>query len=108
MQINPYLFFDGSCEEAFKFYEQCFGGKIDQMINHEGTPAAEQVPPEWRKKILHARLTIGDQLIMGSDTPPDCLQKPQGFSVNLAIKTPEEAERMFKALAENGTVNMPL
>jgi PhnB protein len=108
MQLNPYLFFNGQCEAAFKFYEKCLGGKIEAMILHEGTPAADQVPAEWRKKILHARLVVGDQVLMGSDAPPDRFQKPQGFSVSLGVKDPAEAERIFLALAENGKVRMPI
>ena len=108
MQLNPYLLFNGQCETAFKFYEKCLGGKIEAMILHEGTPAADQVPAEWRKKILHARLVVGDQVLMGSDAPPDRFQKPQGFSVSLGVKDPAEAERIFLALAENGKVRMPI
>ena len=70
MQLNSYLFFNGQCETAFKFYEQCLGGKIVAMLTHAGTPAEENVPPEWRNKILHARLTVGDSVLMGSDAPP--------------------------------------
>ena len=70
MQMNSYLLFDGQCENAFKFYAKGLGGKIEAMIPHEGTPAADQVPAEWRAKILHARLTIGDQVLMGSDAQP--------------------------------------
>jgi PhnB protein len=55
MQVNPYVMFTGQCEAAFTFYAKCLGGKIEAMLPHEGTPAAEGVPPEWRKKILHAR-----------------------------------------------------
>jgi len=108
MQLNPYLLFNGQCETAFKFYEKCLGGKIEAMVLHEGTPAADQVPAEWRKKILHARLVVGDQVLMGSDAPPDRFQKPQGFSVSLGVKDPAEAERIFLALAENGKVRMPI
>jgi PhnB protein len=108
MQLNPYLTFNGQCEAAFKFYEQCLGGKIDAMLTHEGTAMADQVPAEWRKKILHARLTVGDQVLMGSDAPPRRYEKPQGFSVSLNTKDQAEAERIFHALAENGTVQMPL
>src|SRR4051812_38257632 len=67
MRFDTYLFFNGQCEEAFKFYEQCFGGKIEAMLPHEGTPAAEHVPADWQKKIMHARLTIGDSVLMASD-----------------------------------------
>jgi PhnB protein len=104
--MNPYLLFDGQCEAAFKFYEKCLGGKIEAMIPHEGTPAADYVPAEWRAKILHARMVVGDQILMASDAPPGRQAKPQGFSVNLAFKDPAEAERVFKALAEGGSVTM--
>lgn len=108
MQLNPYLLFNGQCEAAFKFYEQCLGGKIEAMMTHAGTPAEDHVPSEWRNKILHACLTVGDQALMGSDAPPDRYEKPQGFSVSLNVNAPAEAERIFHALAENGTVQMPL
>ena len=107
MQINPYLFFNGQCEAAFKFYAECLGGKIDAMMTHAGTPAEEHVPAEWRNKILHARMTVGDNVLMASDAPPDHYEKPQGFSVSIQIKDKAEAERIFNALAENGVVTMP-
>jgi PhnB protein len=66
------------------------------------------VPSEWRNKILHARLVIGDQVLMGSDAPPEHYQKPQGFSVSIGLKDTAEAERIFHALAEKGTVQMPI
>jgi PhnB protein len=108
MQLNPYLVFPGQCEAAFKFYEQCLRGKIEAMIPHAGTPAEGHVPPEWAKKILHARLRVGDEVLMGSDAPPDRFEAPKGFSVSLQVKDPAEAERIFHALADNGTVRMPL
>jgi PhnB protein len=108
MQLNTYLVFNGQCEEAFKFYEQSLGGKIAAMFTHAGTPAAEHVPPEWLNKIMHVRLEVDDSVLMGSDAPPDRYKPPQGFSVNIAVEKPEEAERIFHALAEGGTVGMPL
>jgi PhnB protein len=108
MQLNSYLFFNGQCEEAFKFYEQCLGGKIEAMATHGGSPAEEHVPVEWRDKILHARLAVGDQVLMGSDAPPGHYAEPKGFSVSLQIGDPAEAERIFHALAENGKVQMPM
>jgi PhnB protein len=108
MQMNPYLTFDGRCEAAFKFYEKVLGGKIVAMMPHEGTPAAEHVPPEWRNKIMHARLTIGDKVLMGSDAPAGQREEMKGFSVTLGIDDPAEAERVFHALAEKGTVRMPI
>ena len=108
MQLNPYLTFAGQCEAAFKFYERCLGGKIEAMMTHEGTPMAAHVPETWRSKIMHARLTMGDKVLMGSDAPPDRYQKPQGMTVTLGIDNPAEAERIYNALSQNGTVQMPL
>jgi PhnB protein len=108
MQLNPYLLFTGQCEEAFKFYEKLLGGKIEAMMAHEGTPAEKGVPPEWRKKILHARLAVGDQVLMASDAPPGRQQQPQGFSVSITLKDPAEAERIYHGLAEGATVTMPI
>src|SRR5207245_3216964 len=108
MQLNPYLTFNGQCEAAFKFYEKCLGGKIEAMLTHEGTPAEQHVPSEWRKKILHARLTVGDEVLMGSDAPPERYEQPQGFSVSLNTTDPAQAERIFRALSENGNVQMSL
>jgi PhnB protein len=111
MQLIPYLSFNGECEAAFTFYEQVLRGKIVAMLSHAGTPAEEHVPPEWRAKIMHARLAVGDEVLMGSDAPPSGqgrYEQPKGFSVTLQIKDPAEAERIFNALAEGGTVQMPL
>ncbi len=108
MQLNPYLTFDGQCEAAFKFYAQALGGKIVAMMPHEGSPMAEHVPAEWRKKIMHARLSIGDMVLMGSDSPPDRYEPMKGFSVTLSIDEPAEAERVFRALSPNATVQMPI
>jgi PhnB protein len=71
MKLNPYLLFDGKCEEAFTSYQKILGGEIVAMIPHEGTPAAEKLPSEWRKKIIHARLVGNGMVLMGSDAPPD-------------------------------------
>ena len=108
MYVNPYLTFDGDCEAAFKVYAKVLGGKIVAMMPHEGTPAETHVPAEWRKKILHARLVFGDSVLMASDAPPGRFEKMQGFSVSLVMKDPAEAERIFNAFADGGTVRMPL
>ncbi|MES2102608.1 MAG: VOC family protein [Pseudomonadota bacterium] len=108
MQMHPYLTFDGRCEAAFNFYQKVLGGKIVMMMNHGDSPMAGQVPKEWGEKILHARLEIGDMVLMGSDSPPDYREKPQGFSVSLSMADPAEAERIFAALSEKAEVRMPL
>jgi len=108
MKLNPYLSFNGQCEAAFKFYERCFGGKIECLMTYESRPGEYTVPPEWHKKILHATLMVGDQVLMGADVPPGRYQKPQGFSLTLGLKDQAQAERIFTALAEEGTVEMAL
>jgi PhnB protein len=108
MQVNPYLFYNGNCEAAFKFYARVLGGEIEAMLPHEGTPGSEQLPAEWQKKITHAKLSIDGEVLMGSDAPPGHFNKPQGFSVSLQIEDPAEAERKFQALSEGGVVNLPI
>jgi PhnB protein len=108
MQLNPYLTFGGQCEAAFKFYEKVLGGKIEAMHSHAGSPMENQVPPEWRSKIMHARLNVGGNLLMGSDAPPDRYEQMKGFTVTLGTNDPNEAERIFKALSKKGTVQMPI
>ncbi len=108
MQLNPYLNFNGQCEAAFRFYEKCLGGKIVEMLTHGGSPIADQIPKEMHDRILHARLTIGDKVLMGSDCPAGQYDAPKGFAVTLGIGNPTEAERVFHALAENGSVQMPI
>lgn len=108
MHVNPYLTFDGNCEEAIKAYAKILDGKIVAMMPHEGTPAEKHAPPEWRKKILHARLVFGDDVLMASDAPPGRFQKMQGVHVSLVTEDPAEAERIFTSLAEGASITMPL
>jgi PhnB protein len=108
MQLNPYLLFNGNCEEAFNFYAKCLGGKIVAIARYEGSPMGQSVPPEWSKKVMHARLTFGNAVLMGSDPPPGHQDAMKGFQVNINVSDPAEAERVFHALAENGTVRMPI
>ncbi|MFB2839829.1 VOC family protein [Floridanema evergladense] len=110
MQLNPYLMFNGQCEEAFKFYEQCLGGKITDMMTYAESPepaTQEEIPSDWRNKIMHTSLMIGNQELMGSDSPPQYHQETKGFSVTITLDDPVEADRIFHTLAENGTVQMP-
>lgn len=107
MQLNPYLMFNGNCDAAFKFYERCFGGKIVTRMTHQEAPSAENVSSDWQDKIMHVCLDLGERLLMGSDCPPGYFESPQGFYVQISIDNPAEAERVFQALAENGTVKMP-
>ena len=108
MQLNPYLSFNGQCESAFNFYAQCLGGKTVMKLTYGETPMADQTPPGWRDKIAHMRLVVGDKILMGSDSPPDRYEEAKGMTVTIGVDDPAEAERIFHALAENGTVRMPI
>jgi len=108
MQVNTYLLFGGQCEAAFKFYEQALGGKIQYLSTYGESPMPDMVPAEWRGKIMHGTLALGEQVIMASDAPPDRFKQPQGFSVAAEASDQTEAERMFAALSENGQVTMPM
>jgi PhnB protein len=108
MNLNPYLNFEGTCREAMEFYAKVLGGKILTMMTFADMPGDQSCMPENRELIAHARLAIGDEQLMASDAPADRFEKPQGFSVTLNIKEPAEAERVYNALAEGGTVGMPL
>jgi len=108
MELCPYLVFDGQCAAAFRFYAQALGGTIESMQTFGESPMPEREAPEWRDRMLHARLSVGGQVLMGSDSPPDRHDRPQGFSVSLSVDSPAEAERIFQALAAGGTVQMAI
>ena len=107
MRLNPYLRFDGQCADAFRFYERVLGGTIEMMMRYGESPMADQVPPEDRDRIMHCSLAVGSATLMGADGPPtDAISN--GSAVMLGVDTPEEAERVFAALSEGGTSQMPM
>jgi PhnB protein len=107
MQLIPYLHFNGRCQEAFKFYEQVLGGKIEAMLTYGETPAADHVGAEFRDRIIHACLKVGGAVLMASDSPYDCSDEMKGASVSLHVEDTEAADRIFNALVDGGTVKMP-
>lgn len=108
MQINPYLNFDGNCAEAFKFYEQALGGQIlFSMTWGEMPGAADQFPAETLSRIMHINLKVGEQSIMGADSPPDQYQAPKGINVSVHLKDKAEGAKVFQALSAGGNVTMP-
>ena len=108
MQMTTYLSFKGQCETAFKFYEECLGGRLGAIFRYAGSPLADQVPADWQDRVMHGSLTIGDQVLMGGDVAPDRYEEPRGFSLSLQIKSTTDAERVFRELARDGRVVMPL
>jgi PhnB protein len=110
MKLNPQISlpFDGRCEAAFRFYEQCLNGRIAFMLKWGDSPMAADAPPGWEAKIAHATLLIGDAGFAGSDVPPDRYEQPRGFQILLNMDDAVAGERIFQALAEGGRIEMPL
>lgn len=108
MQLSPHLSFQGDCEAAFKFYEQCLGAQPGAIFRYAETPVAGHVPADWADKVMHGSVTLGDQVLMGADVVPDQYEAPKGFSLALQIKTTAEAERIFRELAKGGKIVMPI
>lgn len=111
MQVTPYLFFDGRCEEAIEFYKRTLKAEVQMMMRFSDSPDAPppgMVPPGSEHKIMHASFRIGDTTLMGSDG--DCRGKPtfQGVSLSLSLSDLDQANRLFAALAEGGQVQMPM
>ena len=109
MQINPYLYFSGNCEEAFNYYRDHLGGEILMMSRFKDAPMpAEHKPAGWDDKVLHGRLKIGDAVIFASDVKREAERPMQAFDLVANLATAEEAERVYAALSEGGNVSMPM
>jgi len=110
MTLNPHvsLAFNGQCEEAFRFYERCLGGRIVSIFTWGKSPMAGDAPPGWAGKVMFASMTLDGTLISGSDVPPAHYEPPRGFELMIEPDDPVDAERLFHALAENGTTTMPI
>jgi PhnB protein len=108
MQVNVYLSFQGHCEAAFTFYEQALGGRLGAIFRYAGTPFADTVPADWQTKVMHASVTIGEQVLMGADVTPDRYEQPKGISLSLHLTATDEAERVFHELEKDGRVVLPL
>lgn len=113
MQLNPYLMFDGRCEEAFRFYEKAFNAKIGEMMTFDNSPAAcEGMPADalvtMKDKVVHISMQVGNALLMGSDCPPGMYEAPRGLPVAIGVATNDEADRVFNALSDGAKITMPL
>jgi PhnB protein len=111
MQVQPYLFFDGRCEEAIEFYKQRLGAEVTMLMRFKENPEPPPpgtMPPGSEDKVMHANLRFGDTQVMASDGR--CSGQPsfQGFALSIPAASVAEAERLFSALAEGGQVQMPL
>lgn len=108
MRLNPYLSFNGTCREAMAFYAKVLDAPSEGLMTYGETPMAGDMPAEMLGRVAHARIRIGDALLMASDSPASLYQTPQGVTVTLNIDEPAEADRVFAALSEGGTITMPI
>jgi PhnB protein len=106
MKLNTYLNFAGQCAEAFRFYENHLGAKIQMMMTHAQMPDPSHIDPALADKVLHAVLSIGDTTLMGTDVPH--AQPMRSAYLSLSVGSDSEAERVFSALVNGGEVFMPL
>ena len=106
--MNPYLMFDGSCAEAFAFYHQVLGGNLEAMLRYGEMPDCGDMPADIADRVAHARLAVDGEVLMGSDCQPGKATRQEGVSIHLGIDDPDEAGRVFDALADGGNVEMPL
>lgn len=108
MPVQPYLFFNGSCDEAIEFYQKTLGAEVMMLMRFKQMPDQSMVKPETAEKVMHARVRIGDAIVLMSDGMCQGDAKFDGFSLTLSLATAEEVDRRFNALAEGGQVRMPL
>lgn len=109
MHIQPYLFFDGRCEEAIAFYRDKLGAEVTMLTRFKDAPEpARMGPPGSENKVMHAHLRIGDADVLASDGRCEGNPQFQGFSLSLTAASDDEAEKMFTALGDGGVVQMPL
>ena len=106
MKLTTYVNFPGKCREALEFYEKHLGAKIVMMGTFDSMPDAKMIPPGMEKKILHARITIGDTVLMASDGPK--VEPMRSAYLTLSVDSDAEAERIYAALTEGGEVFMPM
>jgi len=107
VQLHTYLNYGGNCEDAFKFYEQHLGGRITMLMRHgEQPPGGQQVPADFKGKVLHARMNLGGTELLGADIPS--FQPIRSAYLSLTVDSDQEAERVFRLLTDGGEVFMPM
>jgi PhnB protein len=108
MQLIPYLAFNGECRAAFELYEKCLGGKIAFSMTWGEAPNSADHDPAMRDRIMHISLRVDGFTLAGADAPPNLYRRPEGLCVSINVADPAQAERIFNALAEGGSVEMPI
>jgi PhnB protein len=108
MKLYTYLNYGGNCLQAFEFYVEHLGGSITMMAKHGDNPPPPGAPPDWSNAVLHARMELGDTILMGADVPPSRFQPMRSAYLTLLVDSIEEAERVYALLTEGGEIFMPI
>jgi len=108
MQVQPYLNFNGRCEEALAFYGKALGAKIERVMHFKDSPDPSMVSPGSENKVMHSRFRVGDAIVLASDGRCQGESNFQGISLTLTVPDEAEAEQRFTALSDGGQVQMPL
>lgn len=108
MKLCTYLNFGGNCRQAFEFYAEHLGARITMLTTHGEIPDPSTVPPEWRNAVLHARIELGDSIVMGADIPPDRFQPMRSAYLTLILDSIEQAERIYALLSDGGQIFMKM
>jgi len=108
MQIQPYLFLDGRCEEALEFYKRALGAEVTMLMRYRESPDQSMIAPGTGEKVMHSSFRVGDSTLMASDGRCEGKAKHEGFALSLIVGSEAEAERLFRALSDGGQVQMPL
>jgi PhnB protein len=108
MPIQPYLFFEGRCEEALGFYRRAVGAEVTALMRYKESPDPAMITPGTEDKVMHASFRVGESTVMASDGRCQGPASFQGFSLSLTVPDEAAAERTFKALGDGGQVQMPL
>ena len=108
MQLDTYLNYGGNCRQAFEFYAEHLGGRIEMLMTHGEMPGPSQVPPERRNDVLHARMAIGGATLLGADVPPERFQPMRSAYLSLSLDSSEEADRIYALLTEGGEIFMKM
>ena len=108
MQLQPYIFFYGRCEEALEFYKKAIGAKVDMLMRWKDSPDKSMCTPANENKVMHASVTIGDSRVMVSDGRNSGSPKFEGFALSVNAKDEADADRLFDALAKDGKVTMAM
>ena len=108
MKLYTYLNYGGNCRQAFEFYVEQLGGRITEITTHGETGDPDSIPSDWKNAIVHARMELGETILMGADIPPDRFQPMRSEYLTLMLDSVEDAERIYAILKDGGQIFMPM